>query len=71
MLVFGRAPASDAEWIADVLEANGVAFVCGEGDSLVPLNDGARQTRLFASWPAVGELGELGEQVLCPDRRKR
>lgn len=48
MLVFGRAPASDADWIADVLQANGVAFACGEGDSLVPLNDGARQTRLFA-----------------------
>jgi hypothetical protein len=48
MLVFGRAPASDAGWIADVLQANGVAFVCGEANNLIPLNDGARRTRLFA-----------------------
>lgn len=47
MLVFGRAPASDAEWIADVLQANGVAFACGMGDALLPLNDHARQSRLF------------------------
>jgi hypothetical protein len=44
MLVFGRARASDAEWIGGVLQANGVALACGVGDALRPLNELARQT---------------------------
>jgi hypothetical protein len=48
MLVFGRAPASDAGWIGDILQANGVAFACGVGDAVQPLNERARQTRLFS-----------------------
>jgi hypothetical protein len=49
MLAFGRAPAQDAAWIADVLQANGVAFACSAGDELLPLNERARETRLFAA----------------------
>jgi hypothetical protein len=48
MLAFGRAPASDAQWVGEVLEGNGVAFTCSTGDALVPLNDLARTSPLFA-----------------------
>jgi hypothetical protein len=48
MLAFGRPPASDAGWIAEVLQENGVAFACSTADTLLPLDDRARATRLFA-----------------------
>jgi hypothetical protein len=44
-----RAPAQDAAWVAEVLQANGVAFACRAGNELVPLNERARETRLFAA----------------------
>jgi hypothetical protein len=48
LLAFGRAPASDAAWIADVLEENGVGFACSTGEDVRPMNDWARASRLFA-----------------------
>jgi hypothetical protein len=48
MLAFGRPPASDAQWIGDILQENGVAFAAATGDALIPLNERARLTRLFA-----------------------
>lgn len=48
LLAFGRPPAADAQWIGEILQENGVAFACVANDALLPLNEHARETRLFA-----------------------
>jgi hypothetical protein len=65
MLAFGRAPAADAQWIGEVLEANGVAFTCVAGDALLPLNDLARRTALFS-----GERGHRSPTTMALQRRR-
>jgi hypothetical protein len=42
-LAFGRAPDRQTTWIADVLQANSVAFVALVGDNVLPMNSAARQ----------------------------
>ncbi len=49
VLAFGRAPARDTSWIADVLQENGVAFVASIEGHVVPLNEHSRLSKLFAA----------------------
>jgi hypothetical protein len=47
VLAFGRPPDRQTEWIADVLQANAVAFVALDGERVVPLNEPARTLPFF------------------------
>jgi hypothetical protein len=47
-LAFGRPPDRQTEWIADVLEANAVAFVALDRDKVVPLNASAHTLPFLA-----------------------
>jgi hypothetical protein len=47
VLAFGRPPDRQTEWIADVLQANAVAFVALDGARVVPLNEPARTLPFF------------------------
>jgi hypothetical protein len=49
LLAFGAAPSSDAGWIAEVLEENGVAFASRTGNDLRPMNERARACPLFTA----------------------
>jgi hypothetical protein len=47
VLAFGSMPPNDAGWIATILQETGVAFVARHRDSLLPLNDAARDLPIF------------------------
>lgn len=47
VLAFGCMPTREVSWITTILQENGVAFVARERDSLVPMNDSARDLPLF------------------------
>jgi hypothetical protein len=48
VLAFGTVPPNDAGWIATILQETGVAFVARQRDSLLPLNDSARDLPIFS-----------------------
>ncbi len=48
VLAFGRSPDRETSWIANILDENDVAFVSLIGDRVVPVNEAARTTQLFA-----------------------
>ena len=47
VLAFGSVPPDDAGWIATILQETGVSFVARHRDSLLPLNDAARDLPIF------------------------
>ena len=47
VLAFGTMPSNDVGWISTILQETGVAFVARQRDSLMPLNDLARDLPLF------------------------
>ena len=47
VLAFGALPSSDVAWIATILQENGVAFVARQRESLLPMNDAARELPIF------------------------
>jgi hypothetical protein len=49
VLAFGRPPDRNTGWIAEILQANGVAFVASIEGNVIPLNECGRQTKLFAA----------------------
>jgi hypothetical protein len=49
VLAFGTIPPSDAGWISTILQETGVAFIARQRDSLLPLNDAARDLPIFAN----------------------
>jgi hypothetical protein len=47
-LAFGRPPDRQTGWIADVLQANAIAFVALDGNAVVPMNEAARSLPFMA-----------------------
>lgn len=48
VLAFGAVPSSDVSWIATILEENGVALIARQRQSLLPMNDTARDLPIFS-----------------------
>ncbi|MGB8150173.1 MAG: hypothetical protein WCE97_03155 [Candidatus Cybelea sp.] len=47
VLAFGAIPSSEVSWISTILQENGVAFIARQRDSLLPMNDAARELPIF------------------------
>lgn len=47
VLAFGSLPSQEVAWISTILEENGVAFIARQRDSLLPVNDSARELPIF------------------------
>jgi hypothetical protein len=47
VLAFGAIPSSEVGWISTILQENGVAFVARQRESLLPMNDAARELPIF------------------------
>lgn len=48
LLAFARPPDRQTSWIATVLEETGIGFLSRDAEQLIPLNESARSSRLFA-----------------------
>lgn len=49
VLAFGARPPRDAGWIGEILNENGIAFVCAEAERPMAANQRAREIGLFAN----------------------
>jgi hypothetical protein len=47
VLAFGAIPSSEVGWISTILQENGIAFIARQRDSLLPMNDAARELPIF------------------------
>jgi hypothetical protein len=47
VLAFGAIPSSEVGWISTILQENGVAFIARQRESLLPMNDAARELPIF------------------------
>ncbi len=48
VLAFSAIPSREVAWISTILQGNGVAFIARQRDSMMPMNEAARELPLFA-----------------------
>lgn len=47
VLAFSEIPSRNVEWISTILQGNGVAFIARQRDTILPMNEAARELPLF------------------------